>query len=127
MSYLIAAPEMMISAATDLGVIGSTLGAAHSTAAATLDVMPAAADEVSVAIARLFSQHAQDYQALSGQAAAFHKQFVQNLTASAGSYASIEAAIASLLQGVYTTAVSTFDQLLLVAILAILYANNVTF
>ncbi len=127
MSYVIAAPEMMTSAAKDLAAIGSTLGTAHSAAAPTLDVMPAAADEVSVAIARLFSQHAQDYQALAGQAAAFHEHFVQNLTASADTYASIEAAIASLLQSVYTTAISAFDQLLLAAILAILYANNVTF
>ena len=46
----------------------------------------------------LFSQHAADYQALAGKAAAFQEQFVHNLTAGAGSYASIEATIASLLQ-----------------------------
>jgi hypothetical protein len=99
MSYVIAAPEMMASAASDLAAIGSNISAAHTAAAAsTLAVMPAAADEVSTTIAQLFSQHAADYQALAAQAAAFNDQFVQNLTASAGSYASIEAAIASLLQ-----------------------------
>jgi hypothetical protein len=61
-------------------------------------VVPAAADEVSVGIAHLFSQHAADYQAVAAQAAAFHEQFVQNLTAGASSYASAENAIAALLQ-----------------------------
>jgi hypothetical protein len=61
-------------------------------------VVPAAADEVSAAIAQMFSQHAANYQALAGQAAAFNDQFVQHLTAGAFSYADIEATIASLLQ-----------------------------
>ncbi len=63
---------------------------------------PAAADEVSVSIARLFSQHAQEYQAMAGQAAAFQEQFVHNLNASAASFASAEDAIVSLLQGLET-------------------------
>jgi hypothetical protein len=88
-----AAPELMTVAATDLANIGSTISAAHITAAApTVAVLPAAADEVSSSIAHLFSQHAQDYQALAGQAAAFHEKFVQQLTSSAGSYAHAEAA-----------------------------------
>ena len=45
-------------------------------AAPTVALIPAAADEVSASIAHLFSQHAQDYQALAGQAAVFHEQFV---------------------------------------------------
>ena len=73
-------------------------------AAPTLAVLPAAADEVSASIAHLFSQHAADDQALAGQAAAFNDQFVQHLTASAGSYASIEAAIASFLQDLNVSA-----------------------
>ena len=64
----------------------------------TVAVIPAAADEVSASIAHLVSQHAQDYQALAGQAAAFHEQFVQHLTSSVGSYASAEAANAASLQ-----------------------------
>jgi PE family len=55
-------------------------------------LVPAAADEVSASIAHLFSQHAEDYQAVAGQAAVFHQQFIQNLNASARSYASTEAA-----------------------------------
>jgi PE family len=100
MSYVIAAPEVMTSAATDLATIGSNVSAAHMAAAApTVALVPAAADEVSASIADLFSQHGQGYQAAAAQAAAFHEQFVQNLTASAGSYASIETAINSYLQG----------------------------
>jgi hypothetical protein len=99
MAYVIAAPEMMTAAASDLATIGSNVSAAHMVAAApTLSVIPAAADEVSAGIAHLFSQHTTNYQALAGQAAAFQEQFVQNLTASAGAYASAEGAIASLLQ-----------------------------
>ena len=84
MSLVTAAPELMTVAATDLANIGSTISAAHMAAATpTVAVIPAAADEVSSSIAHLFSQHAQDYQALAGQAAAFHEQFVQHLTSSA--------------------------------------------
>ena len=69
-----------------------------TTAAATLTVLPAAADEVSASIAHLFSGHATEYQKLAGKAAAFHDQFVQHLTASASAYASAEAANTALLQ-----------------------------
>jgi hypothetical protein len=99
MSYVIAAPEMMTSAATDLATIGSNVNAAHMVAAArTSSVIPAAADEVSTSIAHLFSQHAANYQALAAQAAAFNDQFVQHLTAGAFSYTDIEATLAWLLQ-----------------------------
>jgi hypothetical protein len=98
-SYVIAVPEMMTATATDLATIDSDLSAAHSAAAqATLALTPAAADEVSVGIARLFSQHAQGYQALATKAAAFHEQLIQNLKASAVSYTSIDDAITSLLR-----------------------------
>jgi hypothetical protein len=93
MSLVTAAPELITVAATDLASIGSTVNAAHLAAATpTTAVIPAAADEVSSGIAHLFSQHAQDYQALAGQAAAFHEKFVQQLTSSAGSYSHAEAA-----------------------------------
>ena len=93
MSSVIAAPELITAAATDLGTIGSTLNAAHAAAAAqTTGVLAAAEDEVSAAIAAAFSAQGQAYQALSAQVAAFHDQFVQTLTAGAGSYASAEAA-----------------------------------
>jgi predicted RecA/RadA family phage recombinase len=116
MAYVIAAPEMMTAAATDLATIGSNVSAAHTVAAArTTSVIPAAADEVSAGIAQLFSQHAADYQALAGQAAAFSDQFVQHLTAGAGWYAATEAANAALLQpltaieGSLTNAIATLQ------------------
>jgi len=99
MAYVIAAPEMMTAAAADLATIGSNVSAAHMVAAArTTPVIPAAADEVSAGIAQLFSQHAANYQTLAGRATAFHEQFVQQLNASAHSYASAEAANASSLR-----------------------------
>lgn len=75
MSFVIAAPEALDSAATDLVVLGSTLGAA--TAAQTTGIVAAAHDEVSAAIAALFSAHGQAYQAASAQAAAFHTRFIR--------------------------------------------------
>jgi hypothetical protein len=99
MSYVIADPQMMTSAATDLATIGSDLTAAHLAAATpTVSLIPAAADEVSAAVTHLFSQHAANYQAVAAQAAAFQQQFVQHLHAGAFSYASTEAASASFLQ-----------------------------
>jgi triacylglycerol lipase len=93
MSYVIAAPEMLAAAAADVAGIGSSLSEANAAAAArTTGVLAAAEDEVSAAIAALFSAHGQGFQALSTQAAAFHAQFVQALKSSAGSYASTEAA-----------------------------------
>jgi hypothetical protein len=107
MSSVIAAPELLAAAATDLAAIGSTVSAAHMAAApTTVAVIPAAADEVSASIAHVFSVHAQDFQGLAGQAAAFHEQFVQNLTAGAGSYASTEAANAAVLQPASASAAS---------------------
>src|ERR1700757_3583320 len=96
MSFVIAGPQFLASAATDLSNIGSTLrGATASAAPPTTGVLAAAEDEVSAAVASLFSGHAKEFQALSAQAAAFHEQFVQTLTAGAGSYVSAEAANAA--------------------------------
>ena len=78
MSYVIAAPEIMATAASDLARIGSIVGAANAVALVpTTGVLAAGADEVSAAIATVFDAHAQAYQALGAQAAAFHNQFVQ--------------------------------------------------
>jgi hypothetical protein len=99
MSYVIAAPEIMTSAATDLAGIGSSLSEANTAAAAsTTEVIPAAADEVSAAIASLFSSHGTAFHALSAQAATFHSRFVQALNSAEGTYAAAEAANAGPLQ-----------------------------
>ncbi len=101
MSYLVAVPEMLASAATDVEDIGSSLSAATAAAAApTTAVAAAGADEVSSAIATLFSSHAQAHQALSAEAAVFHTQFVQALTGAANAYAEAEAANAGPLKSV---------------------------
>jgi hypothetical protein len=92
MSFVIAAPETMAAAATDLATIGSDLSAAHAAAVVpTVALVPAAGDEVSAVLARLFSRYAEGFQGLAGQATAFHENFAQHLTAGAHSYASAEA------------------------------------
>ncbi|GAB3024904.1 PE family protein [Mycobacterium bourgelatii] len=99
MSLVIATPELMAEAATHLEAIGSALDEAHLTAAGpTGTVAPAAADEVSVGIAQLFSGFGQEYQVLARQTAQFHEDFVQHLNASAGMYAGAEAINVGLLQ-----------------------------
>ena len=99
MSYVIAAPEFVSAAATDLANIGSAMRSANAAALApTSDVLAAGADEVSAAVAGLFSAHPEAYQALSAQAASFHQQFVQLMNAGCAQYASTEAANVSPLQ-----------------------------
>src|ERR1700740_1691010 len=101
MSFVIAAPEDVQAAAADLSNIGSGLSAAHAAAAApTTAVLAAAGDEVSAAIASLFSGHGQGFQALSAQGSAFHAQFAHALSGAGGAYALTEAANASPLQTV---------------------------
>lgn len=108
MSQVMVTPELVAESAADLANIGHALEVAHLVAAApTVAVVPAAADEVSASIAQLFSTQAEEYQALAGQAAAYHEVFVQRLTASAGAYASAEATNAALLQP-FTTMVDSF-------------------
>ncbi len=101
MSYVVALPEMMSAAATDVASIGSVVTTANQgVAAATTGVLAAAEDEVSLAIAALVSAHGRGYQALSAQAAAFHAEFVQALTGAAGAYTAAEAANVSPLAAV---------------------------
>jgi len=98
MSLLLAVPEELAAAASDVAGIGSTLRMANAAAAApTTGVLAAAADEVSTQVAALFSQHAQGYQQLSARAAAFHQQFVQAMTTSASSYMAAESGAAQTL------------------------------
>jgi len=87
---------MLAMAAGNLTEIGSAMSAANAAAAAaTMGVVPAAADEVSALTATQFAAHAGLYQAVSTQAAAIHDQFVAAMGASAGSYAATEAANAT--------------------------------
>ncbi|WP_260860994.1 PE family protein, partial [Mycobacterium simulans] len=96
MSFVIAAPEFISAAASDLAGLGSTIATANTAAAAnTTALLAAGADEVSAAIAGVFGAYGQAYQALSAQAAAFNTRFVQALSAGAGAYAAAEAAAVS--------------------------------
>ena len=98
MSFVIAAPEMMASAATDLATIGSALTAAKAAAVTpTTGIVVAAEDEVSAAIAAVFSAHGRGFQALGAHAAAFHNQFVEALSSAGSAYAVTEASNVSLL------------------------------
>src|SRR6202035_1132973 len=99
MSCLIASPEALLAATSDLAGIGSTSQMANAAAVAPIaSLLAAGPDEVSAVIAALFDTHARGYQALSVQAEAFHTQFLQVMSASASSYAAAEAANASPMQ-----------------------------
>ncbi|WP_156767270.1 PE family protein, partial [Mycobacterium sp. E796] len=99
MSFVLAVPEVMSDATTTLANLSSTISAAQAAAAGpTTGLLAAAGDEVSTAIAAMFSQYASAYQTLSSQAAAFHVQLVQTLNAGAGAYAATEAANATPLE-----------------------------
>lgn len=100
MSYLIAMPEMVSAASSDLANLGSMIGSANgAVAAATTGIVPAALDEVSAGIAAMFGAHGQLYQALSAQATQFHEQFVAAMAATAGAYANAEANVVQTLSG----------------------------
>jgi hypothetical protein len=104
-SLLNVTPQLLASTAADLRGIGSALEAAHAAAAApTTGLLAAGADEVSAAVAALFSGHGQAFQLLSGQASTFHTQFVQALSGAEGAYAAAEAANASPLQAAASAA-----------------------
>ncbi|RUP06293.1 MAG: PE family protein [Mycobacterium sp.] len=99
MSLLSVLPDVVEASASQLAGVGAGLGDANAVAAAsTTRVAAAAVDEVSAAIAALFSSHGQQYQALNAQAAAWHSQFVQTLTAASKGYAAAEAGSAATLQ-----------------------------
>ena len=96
MSLLTVIPDLIAAAVSSLEDIGAQLTSANVTSAAqTTAVAAAAGDEISVAIAAYFSQHAQDFQALSATADAFHDKFVQALRNAGSSYASADAANAA--------------------------------
>ncbi|WP_407687448.1 GH12 family glycosyl hydrolase domain-containing protein [Mycobacterium sp. HUMS_1102779] len=86
-------PELMSTAVSQAAGIGSSLRSAYSVAGvSTTSVATAAHDEVSGAVAAVFSAHAQRFQALGTQAAAFHDQFVAALHGVQGAYGAAEAA-----------------------------------
>jgi hypothetical protein len=100
MSYVVTTPEMLAAAATDVGNIGSAISTASSNAAGpTAGMLPAAEDEVSAAIAKLFGAYGQEYQTVVSRAAAFHNEFTQALAAAGNAYLEAEAANSALMSG----------------------------
>jgi hypothetical protein len=96
MSFVTTQPEMLTTAASQLHGIGTAIATQNAAAATpTTGILPAAADEVSLLTAARFASHAQMYQEVSAQAAAIHEMFVHVMGASAGSYATTEAANAT--------------------------------
>ncbi|OBK30865.1 hypothetical protein A5634_15050 [Mycobacterium asiaticum] len=90
---MIATPDLVAVAASDLHGIGESLRAAAAAAApSTTGIALLAGDEVSAAVTRLFGSFGQEYQALSAQATLFHDQFLTALNAGGKAYASAEAA-----------------------------------
>lgn len=91
MSFVTTRPEALTAVAGALQTLGSSMSAQNAAAAApTADVVPAAADEVSVLQATLFSAYGSWYQQVSAQAAAIHQMLVSTLGISAGSYGDTE-------------------------------------
>src|ERR1700722_206111 len=99
MSFVVAATEAVASAAQDLTNIGSTIDAASAVAgASTRGELAAAADQVSVAIGQVFSDHAEVYQSIRTQISEFHQQFVQAVSGAGQAYAAAEAENAKTMQ-----------------------------
>jgi hypothetical protein len=90
-SSVTVAPDRLAAAAKDVAGIGFALTEANATTSDwTTAVVAAAEDEVSAAIAEVFSGYGHGFQALSAHAARFHSQFAQTLRAAGGAYASAE-------------------------------------
>ncbi|WP_081290280.1 PE family protein, partial [Mycobacterium asiaticum] len=101
MSFVMTVPAVVEAVAADVAGLGSALGTANSMAAAqTTRLVAAGADEVSTAIATLFSHHAVTYQHVATQMSAFHDQFVRTMNAGAAGYANAEAANLALLDAI---------------------------
>jgi hypothetical protein len=91
-AYVLTRPKVMAAAAADVAAIGTTLDEATAAVAGrTTGVVAAAADEVSEAVANLFSAYGQEWRALIGRAAALHNAFAEALTAGGNAYANAEA------------------------------------
>ena len=108
MEYLVTAPELLATTAADVGEIGSAITDANASAAGpTAGLVAAAKDEVSEAIAKLFGEYGQQYQAVLTKAAAFHDDFARALAAAGNAYAQAEASTAALLTGGTPSALNT--------------------
>lgn len=93
MSFVIATPDVLTAAATDLAAIDSALDAAGTAVAdRTTSILAAGADEVSTAISAMFSDFGQGYQEVGRQATLFYDRFVRTLNLAGNAYTVAEAA-----------------------------------
>ncbi|SPM29271.1 PE family protein [Mycobacterium terramassiliense] len=92
--------EALTTAAGDLSSIGATTSEANAAAAvSTAAIAPAAADEISGAIAQAFSAQGQQWQQVSAAAQELYQRFVLAMQASAAAYQQAEAEIVGWLGG----------------------------
>lgn len=93
MSFVSVVPETVAVGTTELTGIGSAINAANAVAAAPIaGLLAAGADEISTALATLFAEYGQQYQALAGQVAVSYDQFTRKVMASVNAYAAVETA-----------------------------------
>ena len=78
MSSVVVVPGALGAATSDLIGISAALRQAHTAAASsTTGLVAAAEDEISAAVASLFSSYGQQFQALGAQMAVSHQQFAE--------------------------------------------------
>lgn len=100
MTYMMAQPQLLTSAAADVEGIRWALTQANAAAAGpTTSLVAAAADEVSTAAAKLFGGYALEYQSVIGHVTAFHEEFVRTLAAAGTAYAGAEAVNTATISG----------------------------
>lgn len=108
MSYVVAAPDLLTAAAGDLAALGSTVTAAGAAAAhSTTSLLAAAEDEVSTAVATLFSAFGREYQAVAERAAQYQERLTLSLAAGANAYQATESANAAQVQAMPNPAAAT--------------------
>jgi hypothetical protein len=92
MSFLTAIPQELLSAASQLEGIVSSLAAQNAGAAGTTTaIAPAASDQVSLLQAGIFSSYGTLYQQIAAEAQTIQQQFASTLGLSSGTYADTEA------------------------------------
>ncbi|OBK21792.1 hypothetical protein A5634_09395 [Mycobacterium asiaticum] len=95
MSLVLVRPEVLASATTDLENLGAGLNAVNRAAAfPTGALIPAAADEISTAVATFFAEHGLQYQTVAKQFATSYEQFQLRMLESAREFVLAEIAIA---------------------------------
>lgn len=93
MSYLIVEPTDLTTTASTIGDIGKALNSAHMAASdATINIAPAASDEISHSIASMMSKFGSDAQSAARLAATVNDSFIQQLHSAANWYSTAEPA-----------------------------------